>query len=42
MSAEAYPEELYLHGPIVQAFRRAASRLAEMQTWGETPPGAPA
>lgn len=31
--AEDYPESLYAEGPVVTAFRRAASRLAEMQGW---------
>ena len=37
VSAAAYPDELYRDGPAQSAFRRVASRLAEMQTWGEAP-----
>ena len=37
VSAAAYPDELYSDGPAASAFRRVASRLAEMQTWGEAP-----
>jgi cell division protein ZapE len=33
VSAPDYPESLYPAGPVVTAFRRAASRLAEMQAW---------
>jgi predicted ATPase len=33
ISAPDYPEALYTDGPVVMAFRRAASRLAEMQSW---------
>lgn len=33
ISAAAYPDELYLKGPVFEAFRRVASRLAEMQGW---------
>jgi cell division protein ZapE len=33
ISAPDYPEGLYVDGPVVTAFRRAASRLAEMQAW---------
>jgi cell division protein ZapE len=33
MSAPDYPEGLYVDGTVVTAFRRAASRLAEMQAW---------
>src|SRR5690606_8929518 len=33
--AEDYPESLYAEGPVTTAFRRAASRLAEMQGWEE-------
>ena len=33
VSAPAYPDELYRKGPVYEAFRRVASRLAEMQTW---------
>jgi cell division protein ZapE len=33
VAAPAYPDELYTKGPVYQAFRRVASRLAEMQTW---------
>ncbi len=33
VSAPDYPEALYRDGPVVSAFRRAASRLAEMQAW---------
>ena len=41
ISAEAYPAGLYIEGPIIQAFRRTASRLAEMQTWVSTAPPLP-
>jgi cell division protein ZapE len=37
VSGAAYPDELYADGPAASAFRRVASRLAEMQTWGEAP-----
>jgi cell division protein ZapE len=37
VSGAAYPDELYSDGPAASAFRRVASRLAEMQTWGESP-----
>jgi cell division protein ZapE len=37
VSAPAYPDELYVAGPVRQAFQRVASRLAEMQTWLEDP-----
>jgi cell division protein ZapE len=33
ISAPDYPEGLYMDGPVITAFRRAASRLAEMQAW---------
>jgi cell division protein ZapE len=33
VSAPAYPDALYLNGPVREAFNRVASRLAEMQTW---------
>jgi cell division protein ZapE len=33
ISAPDYPEALYADGPVVTAYRRAASRLAEMQSW---------
>ena len=33
VSAAAYPDDLYPSGPVEMAFRRAASRLAEMQAW---------
>ena len=37
VSSAAYPDELYTEGPAASAFRRVASRLAEMQTWVKTP-----
>jgi cell division protein ZapE len=33
ISAAAYPDALYVKGPVREAFRRVASRLAEMQGW---------
>jgi cell division protein ZapE len=33
VSALVYPSELYAGGPVLEAFRRVASRLAEMQSW---------
>jgi len=38
ISAQDYPEALYPDGPVVTAFRRAASRLAEMQGWADLTP----
>jgi cell division protein ZapE len=35
VSAAALPDALYTDGPAAPAFRRVASRLAEMQTWDE-------
>lgn len=37
VSAPDYPGELYPAGPVLEAFRRTASRLAEMQTWVNDP-----
>ena len=37
ISAPDYPHELYTTGPVLEAFRRTASRLAEMQTWVDDP-----
>ena len=41
VSAAALPDELYTEGPAQSAFRRVASRLAEMQTWGDAAIAAP-